>query len=84
MHDLHVANQIHKQLLAAAQAQGWRAVKVIEIELGVIEEHGADITEENLKFNLEMLNQGTLAEGADIIIKKVPGNHWKLVSLKGD
>jgi len=84
MHDLHVADKIHKLVLQNAQQNNLRSVKNIEIELGSVIEHGADISAENLQFNLQMLNKRTLAGGAQVNIKKVAGNDWKLVSISGE
>ena len=84
MHDIHVANKVQKLILEQAENSGLKNVKKIEIELGSIEEHGSDITAENLGFNLKMLTQGTIAEGLQINIKKVPGNDWQLISISGD
>ncbi len=59
-------------------------VKQAVIELGTVIEHGADITPENLEFNIKMLSEGTVANGLEIIIKKVQGSDWKLVSISGE
>lgn len=84
MHDLHLANKIQKLILEEAQENGLRIVKRAVIELGVISEHGEDITRENLAFNLKLLLKGTLADNAVIEIKKIIGNNWRLVSITGD
>lgn len=83
MHDLHLANKVHKLILEQARENHLHSVKRIAIELGVISEHGADITSENLEFNLNLLNQGTIADGAEIIIKKIKGNSWNLLEISG-
>ncbi|MBU1132615.1 hydrogenase maturation nickel metallochaperone HypA [Patescibacteria group bacterium] len=84
MHDLHAADKIQRLIIEQAKKNRLNAVLEIVIELGCVIEHGADITPENLEFNLQMLNKGTLAEKAKIIINKVSGNSWKLVSISGE
>jgi len=84
MHDLHVADKIHKLILENALNNHLSVVKEVVIELGSVIEHGANINAENLVFNLQMLNRGTLAQGANISIKRVIGNEWKLVSISGE
>ncbi len=84
MHDLHVADKIHKLVVEQANKNNLKQVKKIVIDLGSVIEHGADISGENLEFNLKMLNKDTLADGAEIIINRVDGYDWKLVSISGD
>lgn len=84
MHDLHAADKIHKLAIEQAGAAELKNIKKIIIELGSVIEHGADISAENLEFNLKMLNEGTLANGAEIIINKVAGHDWRLISISGD
>jgi len=83
MHDLHVADKIQHLVLEEALKSDLKQVKLINIDLGSVVEHGADINPENLEFNLQMLLKGTLAEGAKIKINKVAGNTWELVSIAG-
>lgn len=71
-------------ILQEAGKNGLTEVKSAVVELGVISEHGADITKENLEFNLKLLLKGTLAEHAAIEIKKIKGNSWKLISISGN
>lgn len=84
MHDLHVADKIHQLVVGQAGQNGLARVKKIVIELGSVIEHGADISAENLEFNLRLLNQGSIADGAAVVIKKVAGSDWKLISISGD
>lgn len=73
MHDLHLANQIVK--LAQEHARG-KKIKDIAIELGDIFEHGENITPKNLKYNINLL-----LPDANVKIKKINGNIWKLVEI---
>lgn len=84
MHDLHVADKIFKLIVLNAVTAKIKQVKKIVIELGSVIEHGADISLENLDFNLRMLGRGLFPKDIEITINKVPGNDWKLVSISGD
>jgi len=86
MHDLHLADKIHKLVLEKAKENNLKKIKEICIALGHIIEHGEDINAENLKFNLNLLNQNSMAQGAEIKIIKIEGkkNFWNLKSITGD
>ena len=84
MHDLHVADKIQKLVLENAKTNNLSKVTNIEINLGYVEEHGADILPDNLDFNLKMLLKGSVGENATIIINKTDSNTWELVSISGD
>jgi Zn finger protein HypA/HybF involved in hydrogenase expression len=87
MHDLHLAQQILKTVLEHAQKNGFksanRRIKKIELELGSILEHGEYILPENLVFNFNLLAKTTIAENAELNIKKIEGDSWKLISIEG-
>lgn len=83
MHDLHEANKIIKLVLKKAKENNLRKVTKIDLELGVMIEHGQTIKPENLRFNLELLGKNTPAEGAKIIIKETRGDHWELKEIEG-
>jgi hydrogenase nickel incorporation protein HypA/HybF len=83
MHDLHLADQILKTVLEYADKNGFKKVKKIELELGSILEHGEYILPENLIFNFNLLAKNTIAENAELKIKKIKGEEWKLVSIEG-
>lgn len=84
MHDIHEADKVFKLVLESAKSNNLKQVNQINIKLGSVIEHGADITSENLEFNIKMLSEGTIAEGTAINIEKVDGNSWELVSIKGE
>ncbi|KKR07041.1 MAG: hypothetical protein UT32_C0015G0025 [Parcubacteria group bacterium GW2011_GWC2_39_14] len=84
MHDIHVANKVYKLVLEYAQKTGLKIVKKVEIDLGSITEHGANISAENLEFNLKMLGRDFFPDDVQINISKVTGSDWKLVSISGD
>lgn len=82
MHDLHLAQQILKIVLEYAEKNGLKKIKKIELELGSILEHDEVISPENLVFNFNLLSKNTLAETAELDIKKIEGDSWKLVSIE--
>jgi Zn finger protein HypA/HybF involved in hydrogenase expression len=84
MHDLHAADRILKDVLAAAQKNQLKNVKKIVLELGTIIEHGAEILPENLRFNIESLARGTLAAGAIIEIRPGTGSALANKEIEGD
>lgn len=78
MHDFHLADQVVKIVKKHAQDNGLARVQKIVIELGNIEEHGEDISPENLEFNIKLL-----LPVDKVKIKKTKGDTWKLVSIEG-
>jgi Zn finger protein HypA/HybF involved in hydrogenase expression len=84
MHDLHEANKIVKLVLDKAQKSGLNKVKKIVIELGDVIEHGQTIKPENLKFNIDLLAENTIADGAEIVVNESDGEYWKLVEMEGE
>lgn len=84
MHDLHAADRVLKDVLAAAQKNHLKNVKIIVLELGTIIEHGAEILPENLKFNLTALSRDTIVAEARIEIRPVAGSEIKIKEIEGD
>jgi len=83
MHDWYLANEILKTVLEYAEKNGFKKVSKVEIELGSILEHGEEILPENLIFNFKNLSKKTLAESAELEIKQIMGDEWKLISING-
>lgn len=84
MHDLHLADQILKIALEYAQKNALKKINSIKIELGDIVEHGERILPENLRFNFKMLAKNTPAQEAELIIKPIQGEIWRLIEIEGD
>jgi Zn finger protein HypA/HybF involved in hydrogenase expression len=84
MHDFHLADTIIKTILEYAQKNGFKSIKKIELELGSILEHGEVISSENLIFNFKLLSKDTIASNAELNIKKIEGDTWKLISIDGE
>lgn len=68
MHDLHLADQILAFVQSEAKKRRLKKVTQIKIELGQISEHAETIKPENLKFNLENLNKGTIFENGKAVV----------------
>lgn len=83
MHDWHLANEILKIVLGYANKNNFKNVKKIELELGSIIEHGEEIRPENLIHNIKLLGEKTIIKNADIKVKKIKRDEWKLVSIEG-
>jgi len=89
-----VADTILKTVLEYAEKNGFKNIKKIELELGSILDppatpersdggrgHGEVISSENLIFNFKLLSKNTIAENAELKIKKIKGENWKLISI---
>jgi len=84
MHDLHVADIIHKKAIETAKENNLKKVVRIVIDLGTVIEHGAAIDPENLAFNIKMLSRDSIVNGAEVTVNNVSGGSWKLVSIDGE
>lgn len=84
MHDWHLANEILKTVLAYGAKNGLKNIIKIEIELGSILEHGEYISSENLIHNFKLLAKKTIAKNAELKIKRIKGDKWKLIEIEGD
>jgi Zn finger protein HypA/HybF involved in hydrogenase expression len=84
MHDFHLADQIFKVIIDSAEKNNLKKVSKAIIELGSIVEHGEEILPENLKFNIKMLAEGTVANGIIVEINRVEGGNWILKDIEGE
>ena len=71
MHDLMTAKDISEAVQKKATENDLKKVTEIVVDLGEMEDHGEIVSEENLKFHLNYLLKGTLAEKAKLVFKKV-------------
>jgi len=78
MHDFHLANQIVKIAQEHARQNHLLKINRVVIELGDIIEHGENISPENLEYNIHLLLP------CEVVIKKIKGDSWKLVSIDGE
>ena len=85
MHDFHAADEILKMVLTNAAKNNLKKVDKVVVELGHVVEHGEEILEDNLKFNINMLAKGSIAQGADIEVIKVRGMRgYRLKEIEGE
>lgn len=84
MHDLMAAQELLKKALEVARAKKLKKITKIVVELGTVVDHDEKITEENISFNLKNLAAGTEAEGAEVVVNKVVGNHYTLKEIEGE
>lgn len=84
MHDFHLADTIFRTIMENAEKNGLKKVTKATIELGSVVEHGEEILPDNLKFNIKMLAEGTIAGGLDVEVTSVAGDSWKLKDIDGE
>ena len=84
MHDLHEADKILKIILEYSAKNKFKKVTKVVIDLGGIFEHGAELSPENLEFNIKMLAKDTLAEGLEVKINKIKSDSWILKEIQGE
>ncbi|AAL80739.1 hydrogenase nickel insertion protein HypA [Pyrococcus furiosus DSM 3638] len=86
MHEWALADAIVRTVLDYAQKEGASRVKAVKVVLGELQDVGEDI----VKFAMEELFRGTIAEGAEIIFEEEEavfkcrncGHVWKLKEVK--
>ncbi len=72
MHEMSLAEHILQILEEAAARQGFTRVRQVRLEIGML----AGVEVEALRFCLEAVLSGTLAEGAQIEVETPPGTGW--------
>jgi len=68
MHELGITTQILETALKAAEERGAARVKAIRLKIG----EWTTIEPDCLEFYFEAISKGTLAEGASILVERVP------------
>lgn len=84
MHDLLAAQDILEAALKEAKKKKIQKITKLVIELGKIEEHGEAINKNNLKYNLKLVARGSLAEKAQLVIKRINKPIVQLVAIEGE
>ena len=84
MHDFHLADTIFRTIMDYAGRHDLAKVTKATIELGSVVEHGEEVLPDNLKFNIRMLADKTLAENLDVVVISVAGDSWNLMDIEGD
>lgn len=91
MHDFLLAKEIVDEVKKIAEEKKISKVSRILIEIGQIalahdghEEHVEDVSIENLEFGIENIAKGTVLESAELNIKKIDGDYWKISEIEGE
>lgn len=91
MHDFLLAKEIVDEVKKIAEERKLSEVSRISVEIGQIAlahdghaEHVEDVSIENLQFGIENISKGTVLEGAQLYIKKIDGDHWKISEIEGE
>jgi hydrogenase nickel incorporation protein HypA/HybF len=74
MHEMSLCESVLQILEHQAAAQQYHRVKTVWLEIGALS--GIEI--DALRFSFEVVVQGSLAEGAQLVILEVPGQAWCL------
>lgn len=72
MHELSIAENTLQLIEDAARQQGFSRVKTICLEIGEL----SSIERESLLFCFDAVTRGSLAEGARVEIRDIPGSGW--------
>ncbi|PIS42214.1 MAG: hypothetical protein COT24_04705 [Candidatus Kerfeldbacteria bacterium CG08_land_8_20_14_0_20_40_16] len=84
MHDLLAAKDILDTALDEAEKKKLNKITRLVIELGKVVDHGEAISRENLEFNLRLVAKGTIAENAQLVIKKISESSVRLREIEGE
>jgi len=74
MHEMALCESMLQILEAQGQAQGFRRVKRVRLEVGAL----SCVEKDALRFNFEVVTRGSLADGAVLELIDVPGEGWCL------
>lgn len=84
MHDLLAAQDILSAALKEAKKKNLKKITKLVVELGKIEKHGEVINKNNLEYNLKLVARGSLAEDAQVVIKRINKPKVQLVVIEGE
>lgn len=68
MHELSIAHHLVELAVEAARNAGIKRVRALHLKLGVL----SGVVKEALEFSFDVVIQGTLLEGARLVIEEVP------------
>ncbi len=80
MHESPLVEELLAEVSRLAKNQAMRSISKIRVNLG----KDSHISPESLQFYFELQSQRTIADGASLEIKSVPGDSLFLVSLEGE
>ena len=72
MHEMSLAEGIRQIVEDAGRRQGFLRVKTVVLEIGQL----AAVEPDSLRFCLDLVLQGSIAEGAILQIDSLPGRAW--------
>lgn len=72
MHEMAVCESLRSAIEEAAQAQNFSRVTKVRLSIGRF----AGIEVEALRFGFDVVMQGSLAEGAELVVLEEPGSVW--------
>ncbi len=72
MHEMSLCEGVLKILEQNACTQGYRRVKTVWLEIGVL----SCVEPEAMRFSFDLVMDGSLAEGATLEIVRMPGEAW--------
>jgi len=78
MHELSLCEGILQILQDNARSQGFNTVKAVWLEIGAL----AGVETSALRFNFDIVTQGSIAERATLNIIDVPGEAWCMQCCK--
>ena len=91
MHDFMLAKEIVDEVLKIAEEKKLSQITKVSVEIGQIAmahdghaEHTEDISEENLQFGIATVAKNTILENTIFVIKKVPGESWRIVEMDAE
>ena len=68
MHEMSLCESVVQILVASAKEQCFTTVKTVWLEIGVL----SCVEPEAMHFSFDVVTRGTLAEGAKLVIERVP------------
>ncbi|MCB2188917.1 MAG: hydrogenase maturation nickel metallochaperone HypA [Deltaproteobacteria bacterium] len=68
MHELSIAQSLLDIVLEEARKHGVRAVHTVAVKVGVF----SGVVPSSLQFSFDLIKEGTLAAGAELVVEKVP------------
>ena len=72
MHELSLAREVLRMIEDAAHAQAFSHVRKVCLEIGQL----AAVEADTMRFCLEVVMRGSIADGAILEITEVPGSGW--------
>ncbi len=80
MHEWHITEELLDKVCAQAKGNGITKVTKVQVALG----EDSDITKDSLHFCFQLLNEKTIARGAELEIKSSSGAFLALLSFEGE